>query len=154
MLLMPLAPRESRQFNHLWACLLSGVTDEGRARGFGEADENRTGDINPGLFAKSAKSFVSKECPTPPPWPSLLNLLHTMYDISYNRTVYTILRSTTFDRWLGWLQGPSGGEPHRRQVAGSRGWASRRCEACWRWGVRDENSARAGIQGLLHHARR
>ena len=27
-----------------------------------------------------------------------------MYDTSYNRTVFTILRSATFDRWLGRLR--------------------------------------------------
>ena len=27
-----------------------------------------------------------------------------MYDISYNKIVYTILRSATFDRWLGRLR--------------------------------------------------
>ena len=33
--------------------------------------------------------------PSPDP-----NLLHILYDISYNMIMYTILRSATFDRWL------------------------------------------------------
>ena len=32
------------------------------------------------------------------------NLLHLLYDISYNRFMYTILRSATFDQWLNRLR--------------------------------------------------
>ena len=45
-------------------------------------------------------------CPPPslvcPPLPS--NPLHTMYASPYNKAVFTILRSATFDRWLGRLR--------------------------------------------------
>ena len=37
----------------------------------------------------------------PPPHSNLLNLL---YDITYNMITYTILRSASFDRWLGRLR--------------------------------------------------
>ena len=32
------------------------------------------------------------------------NPLHVLYDISYNTTMHTILRSATFDRWLSRLR--------------------------------------------------
>ena len=50
--------------------------------------------------------------------------------------------------------GPTGGEPHRRQIAGSRRWTSRRREVCWQRRVRDENPVWSWIPGLLYHARR
>jgi len=43
------------------------------------------------------KSMTAAPSPDP-------NLLHTLYDISYNMIMYTILRSATFDRWLRRLQ--------------------------------------------------
>ena len=76
-----------------------------------------------------------------------------LYGTSYNTTMYTILRSATFDRWLGRLRDRQAVDRIVAKVAGSRRWTPRRRETHWERRVGDENSVRAWIPGLLHHAR-
>ena len=68
--------------------------------------------------------------------------------------MYTILRSAMFDRWLDRLRDRQAVNRIVARLLVAENRHLRRREISWRWRVRDEDSARARIPDLLHHARR
>ena len=82
------------------------------------------------------------------------SLLHVLYDVSYNPTMYTILRSAAFDRWLSRLRDRqavnrivarllAAEDGHLGDVRPVGGGVSEMRVQYGAW-----------IPGLLHHARR